>query len=415
VSAKASANGVVNLGANRQVIQGFGSSSRSWSDPHLANAPTVNVPASAQAEILTALYRSLGLTMDRVILDSGVEAQSGAPLNFAGKVDAQIAFAKQAQRFGLKTFFPAPDYLEPWMQPSDPGAMVNWAMSMLQHWRTLGVTPPYYSIINEPQVARNFPPQWLHDVVVQLGQRMRAAGLKTKLVIPDDENPIDAYRRARAVLDDPQARQYVGAVAFHIYRIGAPADWVPLRQLASRYGLPLWMTEYWNASYASYSGALSWATTMHQLLTIGGVNSIDYIFGFFGDWASGASGAPISIRFNNGAFVSWSKTPIYNFIGQYSKYVRPGYRRVDASSDDPGVLVSAYKGPKRVVVVAINTASDARPLKLRIIGGKIAAKLAVVQTTSSAGLAPSAPIRTRSGTVSTTLPPQSVTTFVSAR
>ena len=33
---------------------------------------------------------------------------------------------------------------------------------------------------------------------------MRAAGLKTKLVIPDDENPADAYRRASAVLQDPE-------------------------------------------------------------------------------------------------------------------------------------------------------------------------------------------------------------------
>ena len=402
----------VDLGAKRQVIQGFGTSERSWSDPHLSDAPVTTVPAAAQAQILTALYQRIGLTRARSSLDSGEQAHAGAPLNFAVKTDSQIAFVKQARRYGLTTFFPSPVYLEGWMQPSDPGSYVEWAMAMLEHWRALGATPAYYSVINEPQVARDFPPQWLHDVVVQLGSRMRAAGLKTKLVIPDDENPIDAYRRAVAVLSDPQARQYVGAVAFHIYRVGGPSDWPKLRALASKYGLPLWMTEFESPAYASYPGALDWAVKMHQLLTVGSVNAVDYLWGFFGDWTRPAT--MIAMQFDNGVFRSWSPTPIYYLMGQYSKYVRPGYRRVDASSSDQGVLVSAYRGPKRTVVIATNTTSESRALNVRAVRGKLGATIAAVQTTQAAGLQSRPSIRSRRGTFAASLPPQSVTTFVAA-
>ena len=77
-----------------------------------------------------------------------------------------------------------------------PGPYVDWAMAMLKRWRAKGVEPALYAPLNEPEINNDFPPQWLHDVVVQLGQRLRAAGFKTKLVIPDDENPRDAYTRA---------------------------------------------------------------------------------------------------------------------------------------------------------------------------------------------------------------------------
>ena len=114
-----------------------------------------------------------------------------------------------------------------------------------------------------------------------LGQQLRAAGFDTKLVIPDDQNPVDAYRRAEAVLSDPAARRYVAAVAYHIYSSkGGPTDWARLKALSSRYGLPVWMTEYWNRDWARWPGALGWAKTMHGLITTGGVGAIDYLFAF---------------------------------------------------------------------------------------------------------------------------------------
>ena len=177
------------------------------------------MPPPAQAKILTALYGRLGLTRVRNVLDQGVQQAPGSPFRFSGKLaDAHIR--SQANGYGLKTFFPGPVYVEPWLKADNPSAYVEWAMAMLSRWRAQGLEPRLYAPLNEPMINGDFPPQWFHDVVVQLGKRLRAAGFKTKLVIPDDENPTAAYRRAVAVLQDPNVRQYVAALAYHVYSRG---------------------------------------------------------------------------------------------------------------------------------------------------------------------------------------------------
>lgn len=407
-------NVVVDLGATRQVIQGFGSSNRVWVDPHLANSPSVSVPAQAQARILTSLYGSLGLTRVRDVLDPGVQKTPSGPLDFRAKLaDAHIAFVKQAKRFGLKTFFPGPVYLENWMRADDPNAYVDWAMAMLQRWRAQGLEPPLYAPLNEPMVAGDFPPQWFHDVVVRLGQRLRAAGFKTKLVIPDDQNPTDAYKRSVAVLDDPQARQYVAALAYHVYQWNKD-DMVRMRQLATKYKLPVWMTEYSTQMYTDWSSAFEWAERMHVLLTDGGVNAIDYMWGYFGSWVR--TDTMLSIDFDNGVFRGFSPTPLYWLTGQYSRYVRPGYIRVSSTpSSSGGVLTSAYKGPKRAIMVATNPTGSNQTIQVTVRGGKLKGLVRPVRSSASEQWKSLAPMTPRGGGFTATLPPQSVTTFIATR
>ena len=74
----------VDLRKPLQVWDGFGSSERLFSDPHVANAPQSVVPQRAQREILSLLYTRLGLTRVRVVLDPGIQAARGGP--FAGCV-----------------------------------------------------------------------------------------------------------------------------------------------------------------------------------------------------------------------------------------------------------------------------------------------------------------------------------------
>jgi O-glycosyl hydrolase len=403
----------VDLAAARQVIQGFGTSNRVWSDPHLANAANASVPPEAQRQILTSLYRQLGLTRVRDVLDNGIQPSAGAPMSFAGKrADDHIAFVKQAKGYGLTTFFPGPVYLEDWMKADDPGAYVNWAMTMLRRWRERGLEPALYAPLNEPQVARNFPPEWMHDVVVQLGSRLRAAGFKTKLVIPDDENPVDAYRRAVAVLQDPEARRYVGALAFHIYRKNSDEDWQRLRRLATQYRLPLWMTEYNSKTYKDWRSSLDWAVKVHGLLTVGGVNAIDYIWGYFGDW--NGNNTLLRIDFDGNVYRGFEPTVLYYMTGQYSRYVRPGDVRVGSTGGRPA-LVSAYTGRGRVVVVATNPGSRGESVRVDVVGGKLSGPAAVVRSSSTERWRTLPSISTAGGSFAATLPPESITTFVIRR
>jgi O-glycosyl hydrolase len=401
----------VDLKAKRQTIDGFGTTWRVWSDPHVAQSANINIPPSAQASILRALYGKLGLTRVRPFLDPGAQPTPGAAIDFR-RTDAHAALIKQARPYGLKTVFPGPVYLEGWMQAHDPTQSVDWSMAMIQRMRQDGVQLALYSPLNEPQIAGDFSPQWLHDVVVELGQRLRAAGFKTKLVIPDDENPTDAYRRAVAVLQDPNARQYVGALAYHIYKWDR-GDMIKMRRLATQYKLPLWMTEYSNTSYTDWASSFDWADRMHVLLTDGGVDAVDYLWGFFGSWVK--TDTMLSINFDNGQFQSYTPTSIYWITGQYSRFVRPGYVRVAASSSSKDVLVSAYMGPKRAIVVVTNTSSATQTLRTAVVGGQLKGAIQPVQSSESEHWKNLAQVRPKKGVFTATLPPQSITTFVAKR
>ncbi len=404
---------VIDLSAPRQTIDGFGSTERVWIDPHLSKSVNTNVPADAQSAILTALYRRLGLTRVRPFLDQSIQTRPDGPFNFSGRLgDAHIAFVKQAIPYGLRTVFPAPVYLQEWVREDNPGAQVDFAMGVLLYWRSQGYTPKLFSPINEPQISHNLSPDWMRKLVAMLGARMRAAGLGTRLVIPDDENPTDAYRRASAVMADPNARKYVAALAYHIYRWNDP-DIARMRDLAARYRVPVWMTEYSNTSYGSWPDAFDWAVKMQRLLTEGGVSAIDYLWGFFGSWVR--SDTMISIQFDNGAYRGLSYTPIYYLTGQFSRFVRPGYRRVETQAPEGPVLTSAFTAKGRVVVVVVNTGGTSQQIRFSIRGGRLKGRLTAVRTSASESWKALPAVRPGRTSFSAMLPPQSVTTFVGRR
>ena len=103
-------------------------------------------------------------------------------------------------------------------------------------------------------------------------------------------------------------------------------------------------------------------------------------------------------------------------IGNYSKFVRPGYVMVGVTGSVPtNVLLSAYTGTDgTVVVVAINKGSSAATVPISISGGTAApASCTTYVTSSSANLAAgTTPITVTGGTFSASLAATTVTTFV---
>ena len=202
----------------RQTMEGFGASSRVWDDPHVSNAGSTSVPAAAQENVLTLLYTDLGLTRMRPVLDGGVEpindnvdpaAFDWTKFHFEWKrTDAHISLVEQARAKGMTTFFVSPVTLEAWMTEDNPDEYVEWALAIMLRWRDRGVELPYFSIINEPGYKRSgiWSAEWMRTVVKRLGARMRQEGFRTMLVIPDDLNPAEAYKRASVVLRDSKAR-----------------------------------------------------------------------------------------------------------------------------------------------------------------------------------------------------------------
>ena len=403
----------VDLRAARQRIDGFGSSERVWGDPHLADAPRVTVPASAQARIMALLYRTIGLT--------------GAERPRPGRAEAtrrSVRVRGQARRRPhcvreAGTPLRVADVLPGTRLPRalDDGVLiiardVDWAMAMLRHWRSLGVEPRLYAPLNEARVAGDFDPVWMHEVVLGLGRALKAEGFDTKLVIPDDENPVDAYRRAVAVLSDPEARSYLGALAYHVYRWGSWSldDLTRMRALATRHKLPLWMTEYASGSYSGWDASLDWASKMHVLLTTGGVNAIDYLWGFFGE--KYGTDALVSIAFEDGVYRGHSLTPVGAIMGQYARFVRPGSIRVDATSSTDQIAVTAYREGRRLVVVVTNPGSTGRVVRVAVKGGAPRGPVRQVRSSATERLRGLPPLRSQRNGFSATLAARSVTTFI---
>jgi glucuronoarabinoxylan endo-1,4-beta-xylanase len=186
-----------------------------------------------------------------------------------------------------------------------------------------------------------------------------------------------------------------------------------MRQLARQYKLPLWMTEYSSPSYQDWHSSFDWAVRMHTLLTDGGVNAVDYLWGFFGSWVK--SDTMLSITFENGDFRSYAPTPIYWITGQYSRFVRPGYVRVGATSSSDQVLVSAYKSGTHVVIVVSNPSVSSHVARLGVTGGTLTGTVRQVQSSSTEHWSSLGPLRVRSGSFTASLPPQSITTLLVER
>lgn len=98
-------------------------------------------------------------------------------------------------------------------------------------------------------------------------------------------------------------------------------------------------------------------------------------------------------------------------MSQYAKFVRPGYARVEASSNPAeDVFVSAYKGDK-LVVVAINLGASSARQRFSLRGAAPASLVPWV-TSETQNMASGRPMAVEAGSFEAELPAKSVTTFV---
>lgn len=359
---------IVDLGTTFQTVDGFGTTERVHDDPHITDlfdpatgrSPVI-IPQSARDEIFDTLYLDLGLTRLRYATDEGLEDPNDnadpnvvnpAGFNFAWKrLDAHADVVREARKRGVTTWWGSPIKREAWMTSTNEVAeYVEYAMQILLRWRDLGQELPLWSLANEPSGLGNRSPEFHRQAIIALGTAIDAAGLTTKIVLADDDKPSNTLAVASVVLADATARSYVAAVATHLYPNGGPqtlpeyTDLDALSALAATHNLPLWMTEWSNQT------ALRWAITMHELFTLFNVTAIDYMWGFLGQWDFAQL---LVIEHTGTTYTGFSPKPVFGAFGQWSRYVKPGMQRVAATG--PGALkVSAFTGPGRLVVVAVN-------------------------------------------------------------
>jgi glucuronoarabinoxylan endo-1,4-beta-xylanase len=111
---------------------------------------------------------------------------------------------------------------------------------------------------------------------------------------------------------------------------------------------------------------------------------------------------------------SGTDTKRHYTLGNFSKFIRPGYMRVDITGTVPtGVLLSAYKGSDgTVVVVAINKSTGSVTVPISIAGGTAPASCTPWVTSASANLTSGTAVTVSGGSFSAALASATVTSFV---
>ncbi|HEY3495384.1 MAG TPA: hypothetical protein VGK73_11885 [Polyangiaceae bacterium] len=185
-----------------------------------------------------------------------------------------------------------------------------------------------------------------------LGPALRRDSPGTLLVAPEsiDWNTIGAY--ADPLLADPVAKAEIGVVAVHSYG-GAPYAYPSPAQHDKEF----WETEVSYDKNTGLDATLETAREIHRHLTVANVNAFHYW------WLVSDSGGGL---LENGVL-----TPQAYGLGHFSKFIRPGFERVElVATPEGGIYTSAYVEPAsgRVVIVALNETGSSTTASFQIAG-----------------------------------------------
>jgi glucuronoarabinoxylan endo-1,4-beta-xylanase len=216
---------------------------------------------------------------------------------------------------------------------------------------------------------------------------------------------------ATTTFDDPNAVAFVGAAVAHDYDMSYDPAQVAVAKMLK---LPVWQTEASDLapSDPSIANALKWAINIHNHMTQPETNAWLYWAGIL-DARDSQTGQGLILFDNSSGTFTVPKR--FYALGHFSKFIRPGYVRLDcASSPMRGVYTSAYKDPVagKFVMVAINSNTATEVFKMQLT---VSLQKMVKYTTTSATNMAMATVASSlpSGSVQVSVPPRSITTFVS--
>ena len=196
-----------------------------------------------------------------------------------------------------------------------------------------------------------------------LGPAFRNAGLSTKIIVYDHNADRPDY--PLAILNDPDAKQYVDGSAFHLY--GGPIS--ALTQVRNAHpDKAVYFTEQWVGGPGNFGNDLQWHI---ENLIIGATRnwSRNVL-----EWNLAAD--PNYRPFTNGGCSSClgaltiggntvSRNVAYYIIAHASKFVRPGSVRI-ASNHAGALLNVAFKNPDgKKVLIVLNKANTAETFNIK--------------------------------------------------
>lgn len=258
------------------------------------------------------------------------------------------------------------------------------------------------SVQNEPDYAQDWTGWTPSEMLTFMKENASAIG--TRVIAPESFQ----FRRAMTdpILNDSSACANLDVVGGHIYGGGLGA--YPLAEMK---GKEIWMTEHLSGE-TSQANDLSWSLSAAKEISdvmSAGMNAYVwwYLVRFYGPISDGTEGSG-----NKG-----DVTKKGYMMSQFSRFVRPGFYRVESSVYPTlgAASTTAYQDPasSKVIIVAVNTGSTQVEQVFRIQNGTKVASLTPYTTSGSKNCQKGNVFSVINGTFTYALEPSSVTTFVS--
>lgn len=395
-SASAAGNCTIDPETEYQTIRGFGGiNHREWTGYDLSDAEVQRAFGNGANE--------LGMSILRIFVND-----NSSQWNLA------IPVAKKAQALGATVF------ATPWNPPAsmrsngngqprggkyvlNNGAEAQYAKHLndfVKYCEGQGVNLFSISVQNEPDWSGEWTywsPDRAANFLANYGKAV-TEGTNCKMMSPESFSYSKDYYNA--ILNNSKAMANCDIFGTHFYGTQRSAMDFPALENC---GKDIWMTEVYvpdsKISCEAYPESLDQSVNIHDGLVVGNMNA--YVV-----WYIKRSYGPLNESGNI------SKRGYC--MAQYSKWVRPGDVRIDATeSPESNVLVSAYKDADNVIkVVAINKdRSSSKTENFTISGVDNISGIEAYRTSANENIAP-INVDYSGGSFSSTLPASSVTTFV---
>jgi len=385
----ATSSATIKISSKHQVIKGFGGSS-AWS-------------GALSDTIMNSLYKDLGYSILRLRIEEGIgdDWKTG---NFS-KWAPELSNAKKASERGAIVFAspwnPPASMQENFTKSGDSDAKrlrydkyneyVQYLNTYVKYMKDNGVNLYAISVQNEPDYANDWT-WWTPQEMLNF-MKNNAGSINCKVMAPESFQYLK--NMSDPILNDSTALANLDILGFHLYGTPVSQFSYPLFQQKGA-GKELWETEHYFDD--DNAGTLmNMANEINNCMVIGNMNAYVYWWIPWGNGLCTSSGT-----LYKRAYV----------LGQFSKFIRPGYYRVDATSNpQSNVNVSAYSGDNKVTIVAINSGTSSVSQSFSLEDANVSSVTSWV-TSSSSNMAASNSINVSNGSFSATLPAQSITTFV---
>ena len=337
-----------------------------------------------------ALYNTLGMSILRVRIDetgawsqettNAVAAHAAGAKVLGSPWSAPVAWTSNGSNSGG------------YLLPSHYVDYANWLSNA-----TVSMNLDYVSIQNEPDYSA-----WMNWTSTQIFNFMKtnAPAIGKPIVMPESYHFDDTY--SDPVINDSVAVNNFAILGGHFYGGG---NYVHTNAIA--HGKPVWMTEHYETGgTTNFPICLTWAAEINEAMT----NQ----FNAYIAWWVQDGDTNINLANSSGTIFKDGYT-----IGQFAKFIRPGYYRIGTTNTGGGAQITAFKDPvsSNYVIVALNLGSTVITQQFNLNGFPAMSATPSITpwiTSYTQSLAAQSPITNVSSSFTYSIQPSNIVTFMGA-